>query len=227
MDHLTRITQADAHDVGTFHDFGLHTQEPLKFQNHIHLGLLHRRYHCGPNRLLGAQHRGSLPPVVETTGPWQGLESGQAQSLGLVTHDLLEEEVAAGARGHHGEDGAGLHVGLQLGEVLLMEGGWHGQQHHIAVLYRGGIFGDEIRDGFHSFVGALKVASHSSCFLHCLVPFLRFVGEQGDGRDFVAAAEEAGDHLRRIATTTHHDGRHCCEAGPKRGAVCWSLESSV
>ena len=50
--------------------------------------------------------------------------------------------------------------------------------------------------------GALEVAGHSARLLHGLVPFLGLVREERDGRDLVAAAEEARDHLGRVATTT-------------------------
>ena len=52
VDHLARVAQADAHDVGALDDLGLHPQQALELQDHVQLALVCRGHHRGTNGLL-------------------------------------------------------------------------------------------------------------------------------------------------------------------------------
>mmetsp|Transcript_111358 Transcript_111358/g.265666 ORF Transcript_111358/g.265666 Transcript_111358/m.265666 type:complete len:414 (+) Transcript_111358:237-1478(+) len=205
VDHLARVPEADAQVVRTLQHLWVHAKKALELSE----GLLRCRHggHGCKNVVLSAEDGGLLAPLREAACPGQCLEAAEDHVLGLVPKLGGEQDVAAGARGHRGHDGARLHVGRELLEVLAMCEGWNHKQDQVSILGDGGVVGD-----------VLGLRLHDSTTWGCelelritqgILPLCGLIGEEGHGDGLVPHCKEARGDLRSIPAAAAQDRELC------------------
>mmetsp|Transcript_111357 Transcript_111357/g.265661 ORF Transcript_111357/g.265661 Transcript_111357/m.265661 type:complete len:432 (+) Transcript_111357:182-1477(+) len=205
VDDHARIAEADAQVVRTLQHLWVHAKKALELSE----GLLRCRHggHGCKNVVLSAEDGGLLAPLREAACPGQCLEAAEDHVLGLVPKLGGEQDVAAGARGHRGHDGARLHVGRELLEVLAMCEGWNHKQDQVSILGDGGVVGD-----------VLGLRLHDSTTWGCelelritqgILPLCGLIGEEGHGDGLVPHCKEARGDLRSIPAAAAQDRELC------------------